>query len=569
VQSTPTIDRHVPAPDSAHTSLKEPLVWLCAILALYVAHVVYLNCVAEDAYITLRFAKNLALGRGLVWNPGEAPVEGYTNFLWLLLSVGAMKIGLDAPRFTQIAGTLCGGATIVLTYAAGRRLAGWPRALAMVPPLMLAVSGPFATWSGSGMETVPFTSLVFAAVFAFATYWQVGQRRWLIGMSAALVGAALTRPEGVMVFFLLLSLSVALSAGQFRRRLIDHVAAAACWGIPFACYFAWRYSYFGFLLPNTFYAKTGGGLDQVQRGMLTSGQFVWQFVGPLVPWVCVVVWEVGVPRLGRVSLARVVDWLRRQALIVACFFVTAAYTLYIVAVGNDYMAMHRFFVPLLPLIYLVGSAPLALLVPRIAADRSRRPVVVALVSLAAATTLFHSTGYERYFIAKSTYQHGNYQGVQIARWHAARLTLLGRFFEGYRQSSEESPATNAIGVIGYLGNFKVYDFYGVVDVHIARLQIPPQKRDALTGHQKEDYPYVLGKKPTYIMFERELTQTPADIERFIPVGVWPLVRSDYVVRSVWLTDEVNHEAGYFSFLERGDHPRTDAEVRLTGSKVTQ
>jgi hypothetical protein len=147
--------------------------------------------------------------------------------------------------------------------------------------------------------------------------------------------------------------------------------------------------------------------------------------------------------------------------------------------------------------------------------------------------------------------------------------LLGRFFEGYRQSSEESLATNAIGVIGYLGNFNVYDFYGVVDVHIARLQIPPQKRDALTGHQKEDYPYVLGKKPTYLMFERELTPTPADIERFIPVGVWPLVRSDYVVRSVWLTDEVNHEAGYFSFLERGDHPRTDAEVCLTGSKVTQ
>ncbi|HYN06417.1 MAG TPA: hypothetical protein VES67_03410 [Vicinamibacterales bacterium] len=152
---------------------------MTAILAVYTVHVVYLNCVVEDAYITYRFAKHLASGLGLVWNPHEAPVEGYTNFLWLLVSAGAIKVGLDAPRFTQVAGTLCGGATILLTYAAGR-LAGWPRALAIVPALMLAVSGPFATWSGSGMETVPFTSFVLVAVFAFGKYWQKEQPKWLV-----------------------------------------------------------------------------------------------------------------------------------------------------------------------------------------------------------------------------------------------------------------------------------------------------------------------------------------------------------------------------------------------------
>ena len=43
----------------------------------------------DDAFISFRYARNLVEGAGLVWNPGEPPVEGYSNFLWvLLLAVG-------------------------------------------------------------------------------------------------------------------------------------------------------------------------------------------------------------------------------------------------------------------------------------------------------------------------------------------------------------------------------------------------------------------------------------------------------------------------------------------------
>ena len=38
----------------------------------------------DDAMISMRYAKNLIAGNGLVWNPGEQPVEGYTNPLWVL-----------------------------------------------------------------------------------------------------------------------------------------------------------------------------------------------------------------------------------------------------------------------------------------------------------------------------------------------------------------------------------------------------------------------------------------------------------------------------------------------------
>ncbi len=38
----------------------------------------------DDGMISMRFAQQFATGHGLVWNPGEPPVEGYTNFFWTL-----------------------------------------------------------------------------------------------------------------------------------------------------------------------------------------------------------------------------------------------------------------------------------------------------------------------------------------------------------------------------------------------------------------------------------------------------------------------------------------------------
>ena len=38
----------------------------------------------DDAMVSMRYARNLADGYGLVWNPGGERVEGFTNPLWVL-----------------------------------------------------------------------------------------------------------------------------------------------------------------------------------------------------------------------------------------------------------------------------------------------------------------------------------------------------------------------------------------------------------------------------------------------------------------------------------------------------
>ena len=48
----------------------------------------------DDAFITLRYARNLLAGEGPVWNPGER-VQGYTNFLHLVLVSALGLVGVD------------------------------------------------------------------------------------------------------------------------------------------------------------------------------------------------------------------------------------------------------------------------------------------------------------------------------------------------------------------------------------------------------------------------------------------------------------------------------------------
>ena len=54
---------------------------LPALLAL-AALAAHLDLLCDDAFISFRYARNLARGDGLVFNPGESPpVEGYSNLL--------------------------------------------------------------------------------------------------------------------------------------------------------------------------------------------------------------------------------------------------------------------------------------------------------------------------------------------------------------------------------------------------------------------------------------------------------------------------------------------------------
>src|SRR5206468_5817414 len=82
-----------------------------------------LGSTQDDAFISYRYARNLAEGNGLVYNSGER-VEGYTNFLWTVLLAALTAAGADPVRIAPVLGAAALAAlTLVLALDTRRRSA--------------------------------------------------------------------------------------------------------------------------------------------------------------------------------------------------------------------------------------------------------------------------------------------------------------------------------------------------------------------------------------------------------------------------------------------------------------
>jgi len=211
------------------------------------------------------------------------------------------------------------------------------------------------------------------------------------------------------------------------------------------------------------------------------------------------------------------------------------------------MAMYRFFVPVLPLIYILLAASFNLMKNPGQSIRNNSLVVIFIL-IASTGTILQSTPLEKALFHKPGITHGQYQGVCTERWHVNRLTLIGKFFNEYKKSNEESLATGAIGAISYYSDLKIYDIYGLVDPVIATMQFVDLGK-GFPGHEKIDLLYTLSRQPTYFVFRREFTDEPVGYPSYSS-EVNKVLKDDYTLVSKWLKDEKNNEEGYFTFLER-------------------
>jgi hypothetical protein len=102
------------------------VIGLAVLSAVFLGHVAWLQVFAEDAYIGAQFARNLAEGHGFVYYPGGIRVEGFTNFLFVLIGTAAHLAGLDILQVWLVIGIASGLGVLWLTYAWGRQWCGWP-----------------------------------------------------------------------------------------------------------------------------------------------------------------------------------------------------------------------------------------------------------------------------------------------------------------------------------------------------------------------------------------------------------------------------------------------------------
>jgi hypothetical protein len=317
------------APLPLRTPSRLDLIFVLPALLVGAALLLRVNAfVTDDAAITLRYALSLADGHGLRWNANVAhPVEGYSNFSHVVL--GALAWKLDLPPLQLLRALNQGAAVLacVLTYALGLHALG-SRLWAGAAALLLAAHAPLWYWSTSGLETGVYTAAVYGSLLAF-----LRARPGALWPAPVFLVAALTRFEGPAVFA---ACALAAFAGALRARastpLIAHARWVALFLLAYAAYFAFRFSYFDHLLPNSAYYKRGEPLDPL---------LLWQFGEHC--W----------PLLGLAIGAR---YARLGPLGVALLALLALHAVGFLGVAPSVAYFHRFFLPVVPALALLAAS---------------------------------------------------------------------------------------------------------------------------------------------------------------------------------------------------------------------
>lgn len=459
----PSRPKPQPGPSDNSVLLRNVIV----VLGMVVAAIVFIHnarnlwFTQDDAFISFRYAQHALDGHGLVFNIGER-VEGYTNFLWVIWLVLCGVVGIDFDPAAKALGMASGIGMIVLAALLARR--GWEQIhakggewAAVAGAAIVGVNASLAYWAVSGLETALFGFLITLSIW----FWL--NKSNLTPVALAL--ATMTRPEGGLVWLILVGSELVFARDLRRAALLFGMTALLL--APFGIF---KLLYYGYLLPNPFYAKTGFAWEYVQSGL----EYAWLFLQHymlygfvLIP-IAFAVWKLP----GR--------WKAMPVLFLI-------YTAYIITVGGDVLRPHRFFVPLIPIMaasIMAGEAWLPNFMKRFPYPYIPTALVIALL-----LTFSHTQPRE---ILAST------RNLEIGL--IQKMTTIA----DYLRRVDDRPFTLAVSTIGKISydlpGRRIIDMLGLTDSTIARHPEVISGNVSSWRERNFNASYVLGEDPDWILF---------------------------------------------------------------------
>jgi arabinofuranosyltransferase len=396
---------------------------------------------ADDAFITFRYADNIAHGLGFVYNAGERVLGTSTPLFTFLLSITA-SIGIRPEHAALSISLIASGCTAVVLY---RYAMAWRFAEMAWLPSVAYILWPRSIPSDScGMETALFTAFCISALY----YHQRNQSHWSLAFATL---ATATRIEGGILLLILLISECVRRRQQIFPLLIIPSAVLVPWML-----FAW--SYFGSPIPHSVSAKLA-----LYSQLPTTSLFsqLSQVLGlhnllsiPL--WIAVIIGVYLIWRTRREGVVELV-WL---FLMIAIFAGSATHLFF------WYMA------PMAPVYLLFASAGVAIWVDRIPKTVTRAiwfaPAAIGLVTLALLTAW--RTPITEFAKLQATMEECHVTIGKYLRVHAKESDLV---------------AAEDIGYIGYLSGSRILDRDGLISPETVPYNRAGQYFDLITDYRPD------------------------------------------------------------------------------------
>lgn len=517
----------------------------------------------DDAMISMRFARNLADGFGLTWNPGQPPVEGYTNFAWTLWMAALHKLPVPeawVSLLVMLTGVVILLALLGVVRAIALRLSDGAFLPAAIATALVAFYYPLVFWTLRGMEVGALLLLVYGAVllaFRLHDRFRGGELAALGGMLAL---ALLTRLDAVIPHVLISTFLLWVVPRQAKGAALAVLGASFV--VPLGAHTAFRLAYYHEWLPNTYYLKVTGVslLDRLTRGvkvfMQSYGYHLWPYLA-------------AVP--GVLLARRSAD--RRVLLLGALVLFQAAYSIYVGGDAWEWLgSANRFLVAAMPAVAVLAGLGIEAIVKdaRVRVPALRAGALVLAGALAARSVLAlwqvspepkvagiwllagGLVGAAGWWLAPALTrflaERRPWPAVWVAVACAVLLTVPANARLGaqwllddaihvkddaeaarlglFLRHSTEPEATIAVtwaGAIPYFAHRHTLDLLGKSDPAIAKG--PPATPDFFPGHNKWNFAYSIGElHPDVVVQFYESTDNNADMARWgyerLANGMW-------------------------------------------------
>lgn len=504
--------------------------WLFFIVVGFVAHTfVFGRYLIDDAIISLSYSRSLANGHGFVLTPESERVEGYSNFLWVVLFALPFKLGLGDlhPMWLyKPVGIALGIGTLIFVYLLPRIAYNASRndPLSLFAPLALSISTTFTHWMVAGLENPLYVFLLTLSVYFYLRELKdLSCKPWSV---VALLLLALTRPEGIMYFGVVLIHRILYLAWNRHLPVRRDMIWIGAFIIGYGIFLLWRYSYFGYWVPNTFYAKVSEERNLIEV-LFNFNDRGWQYLFDFASLQWLIFFF---PFFVFGLLSRTGWW--ANVLFVGILLSTA---LYIIYAGGDWMQEFRFISVALPFLYLLVGRGLSVLQTALASDQTDFITSENNILTVGAMTLVGIVVVVLTLVP-------NYNRSTTIRMNVPADIIMARG-ERMRSYAQHLNLVDAqylepdVGGTSYVSGLTILDLAMLTDIHSARFRyFPPMYREYIFNEQKPE----LVRTHGFWTRTARLTAFPEFWDVYVPIEAWIDeygISGEFVRKDLFIADE--------------------------------